>query len=62
MAGTNAYVYDPGTNKWKSIAKPASGHDGVVRVVINGKAKLLAIGGLGGPNFDQPSNTEVYTP
>ena len=62
LAGTNAYVYDPGTNTWKSIAKPASGHDGVVRVVINGKAKLLAIGGLGGPNFDQPSNTEVYTP
>ena len=62
MAGSKAYVYNPGTNKWNSIAAPTWGHDGVVRVVINGKPKLLAIGGLHGPNFDIPNDTEVYTP
>jgi N-acetylneuraminic acid mutarotase len=59
IAGSNAYVYDPGTNKWSSIAAPTWDHDGVVRVVINGKPKLLAVGGLRG---DTPNNTEVYTP
>jgi Kelch motif len=59
IAGSNAYVYDPGTNKWSSIAAPTWDHDGVVRVVINGKPKLLAVGGLQG---DTPNNTEVYTP
>jgi N-acetylneuraminic acid mutarotase len=62
LVGTNAYVYNPATNKWSSIAAPTWGHDGVVRVVINGKPKLLAVGGLHGPHFDIPNNTEVYTP
>jgi N-acetylneuraminic acid mutarotase len=62
LAGSNAYVYNPGTNKWSSIAAPTWGHDGVVRVVINGKPKLLAVGSLHGPHFDLPNNTEVYTP
>lgn len=62
VAGSNAYVYDPGTNKWSSIAAPTWSHEGAVRVVINGKPKLLAVGGLHGPHSDTPSNTEVYTP
>jgi N-acetylneuraminic acid mutarotase len=49
----HAYVYNPGTNKWSSIAAPTSGHDGLVRIVINGKPKLLAVGG---------AKVEVYTP
>ena len=59
IAGSNAYVYDPGTNKWSSIAAPTWDHDGVVRIVTFGKPKLLAVGGLHG---DTPNNTEVYTP
>jgi N-acetylneuraminic acid mutarotase len=59
IAGANAHVYDPGTHKWSSIAAPTGEHDGVVRVVVNGKPKLLAVGGLNG---DTPNNTEVYTP
>jgi hypothetical protein len=51
---TDAYVDDPGTNRWSAIADPTSQHDGLVRVVIDGKAKLLAVGGA--------KNTEVYTP
>jgi Kelch motif protein len=46
LAGLNAYVYNPGTKKWSSIAAPTWGHDGVVRVVINGKPKLLAVGAV----------------
>jgi N-acetylneuraminic acid mutarotase len=59
VVGLDAYVYNPGTNRWSAIADPARGHDGVVRVVINGKPKLLAVG-LG--PADDPNNTEVYTP
>ncbi len=58
VVGTDAYVYDPGTNRWSAIADPTSGHDGLVRVVVNGKPKLLAVGGHHG----DPNNTEVYTP
>jgi N-acetylneuraminic acid mutarotase len=61
LAGPSAYVYDPGTNKWSPIAAPAGEHQGVVRVVINGKPKLLALGGHEGREFD-PINIEVYTP
>ena len=59
VVGTDAYVYDPGSNRWSAIADPTWGHSGVVRVVINGKPKLLAVGG---GSEDVPNNTEVYTP
>jgi hypothetical protein len=59
VAGGNAHVYDPASNKWSSIAAPTWDHEGVVRIVINGKPKLLANGGVRG---DTPNNTEVYTP
>jgi N-acetylneuraminic acid mutarotase len=62
ISGSNAYAYNPGTNKWSSIAAPTWGHDGVVRVVINGKPKLLAVGGHHGVHPNIPNNTEVYTP
>ncbi len=62
IAGSKAYVYDPGTNKWSPIAAPIPGHDGVVRVVINGKPKLLAIGGAQQGVDYETINTEVYTP
>jgi hypothetical protein len=61
LVGTKAYVYNPGTNKWSAIAAPARSHEGVVRVVINGKPKLLAVGGTHDPDYT-PNNTEVYTP
>jgi Kelch motif protein len=61
VVGLDAYVYNPGTNRWSAIADPTWGHYGVVRVVINGKPKLLAVGGSHGPAHDA-NNTEVYTP
>jgi N-acetylneuraminic acid mutarotase len=61
VVGTDAYVYNPGTNRWSAIADPTWGHYGMVRVVINGKPKLLAVGGSHGPDHDA-NNTEVYTP
>jgi N-acetylneuraminic acid mutarotase len=62
VVGLDAYVYNPGTNRWSAIADPTWQHDGVVRVVVNGKPKLLAVGGLHGVHSDIPNNTEVYTP
>jgi N-acetylneuraminic acid mutarotase len=59
IVGSSAYVYDPAANRWRSIAAPTWDHDGVVRVVIDGKPRLLAVGGLHG---ETPNNTEVYTP
>jgi N-acetylneuraminic acid mutarotase len=62
LSGSGAYVYNPGTNKWTPIARPTWGHDAVVRVLIDGQPRLLAIGGNHGPNFDIPNNSELYTP
>jgi hypothetical protein len=59
VAGTDAYVYNPATNRWSAIADPTWQHDGLVRVVVNGKPKLLAVGGFHGRDAN---NTEVYTP
>jgi len=55
----DAYVYNPGTNRWSAIADPTWQHDGLIRVVVNGKPKLLAVGGSQGRDAN---NTEVYTP
>ncbi len=41
VVGTDAFVYNPGTNRWSDIADPATGHDGLVRVVIGGMPRLL---------------------
>ena len=62
VVGLDAYVYNPGTNRWSAIADPTWGHTGVVRVVINGKPKLLAVGSFHGTRPLIPNNTEVYTP
>jgi hypothetical protein len=61
IAGSNAYVYNPGTNRWSPIAAPRWRHEAVVRVVLNGKPRLLAVGGHHGAD-NIPNNTEVYTP
>jgi N-acetylneuraminic acid mutarotase len=62
IVGLDAYVYNPATNKWSAIADPMWGHEGAVRVVINGKPKLLAVGGFRSLSGQDPTNTEVYTP
>jgi N-acetylneuraminic acid mutarotase len=61
VVGLDAYVYNPGTNRWNAIADPSLEHEGIVRVVIGGTPRLLAIGGSRGTELD-PNNTEVYTP
>ena len=62
LAGSDAYVYNPGTNKWSPIAVPTWGHDEVVRVLIAGQPRLLALGGNHGVHPAIPNNSEVYTP
>ena len=59
VVGTDAYSYDPGTNRWSAIADPTRPHDGLVRVLVSGKLKLVAVGG---GSEDASNNTEVYTP
>ena len=62
VVGQDAYVYNPGTNRWSAIADPASTHEGLLRVVIDGEPQLLAMGGQLRPGFDEPTDIEVYTP
>jgi N-acetylneuraminic acid mutarotase len=58
VVGLDAYVYSPGTNRWSPIAAPTWGHEALVRVVVDGKPRLLAVGGGG----EIPNNSELYTP
>ena len=61
VAGTKAYVYDPGTNKWSPIVAPASpSHQALVRVVVGGRPRLLAFGG--GLATEEAAPSELYTP
>ena len=57
----HSYWYNPSTNVWQARAAPASGHDGLVRVTINGLSRLLAVGGSRGDPL-QPEQSELYTP
>ncbi|MBA3895159.1 MAG: hypothetical protein H0X69_15990 [Gemmatimonadales bacterium] len=59
---TRAYAYNPKTNTWKMRAAPQWHHDAVVRVILDGLAHLLAVGGSRGPDFDTPNDSELYTP
>jgi hypothetical protein len=61
VAGTKAYAYDPGTNKWSPIAAPANpSHQALVRVVVGGRPRLLAFGG--GLATGEAAPSELYTP
>jgi N-acetylneuraminic acid mutarotase len=62
ITSAGMYAYDPGTNTWKTRASPRWGHDALVRVIWNGRASLLALGGTHGVNHDIPNVTELYTP
>jgi N-acetylneuraminic acid mutarotase len=60
-----AYAYDPGTNTWKTRAAPQWDHDALVRVTLDGRPYLLAVGGYHGPNSNLPyipNDRELYTP
>jgi N-acetylneuraminic acid mutarotase len=39
------YAYDPATNTWSTKASPALLHEALVRVAVNGRNRLLAVGG-----------------
>jgi N-acetylneuraminic acid mutarotase len=57
-----AYAYNPGTNRWKIRAAPEWDHDAVVRITLDGRPHLLAVGGSHGPDFDIPNDSELYRP
>lgn len=62
ISGSRAHVYNPRTNRWISRSAPTWGHDAVVRIRIDGKPYLVAVGGNHGPYQDIPNPTELYTP
>jgi N-acetylneuraminic acid mutarotase len=66
LADTGAgalYVYDPVTNIWKTKRGPTWSHAAATRVMIDGIAYLLAVGGTHGSGFDEtPNPSELYTP
>ena len=39
-----------------------SGHDALLKVQLDGRSRLLAVGGNHGPNIDIPNPTELYLP
>jgi N-acetylneuraminic acid mutarotase len=59
----HAYTYDPASNSWQSRAAPQWNHDAVLRVVVGGQVRLVAVGG-----FQEAASSgagypaELYTP
>jgi N-acetylneuraminic acid mutarotase len=56
------YVYDPVTNIWKTKRGPTWCHEAATRVMIDGIAYLLAVGGSHGSTYEIPNPSELYTP
>lgn len=62
LVGTKHYAYDPATNRWRTLASSQFAHDALLKVQLNGRAHLLAVGGNHGPQLDIANPTELYTP
>lgn len=62
LVGTKHYSYDPKTNRWRTLASSQYPHDALLKVQLDGRAHLLAVGGNHGPNIDLPNPSELYTP
>jgi kelch-like protein 2/3 len=62
LVGTKHYAYDPATNRWRTLASSQFRHDALLKVQLNGRARLLAVGGNHGPQVDIPNPPELYTP
>jgi N-acetylneuraminic acid mutarotase len=61
--GRTMYAYDPVTNTWTTKASPALQHHAVVRVAVNGRNRLLAVGGSDDTPFETIyHDSELYTP
>ena len=62
LVGTKHYSYDPKTNRWRTLAPAQYTHDALLKVQLDGSARLLAVGGNHGPHIDIPNPSELYTP
>jgi hypothetical protein len=57
------YAYDPATNTWSAKASPALHHETLVRVAVNGRNRLLAVGGQHNTSGVWVfHDSELYTP
>jgi N-acetylneuraminic acid mutarotase len=61
-AGLRAYAYNPATNTWTAKAAPRREHPAVVQVTLDGKPRLLAVGGVRYDPGAIPNESELYTP
>lgn len=62
LVGTSHYAYSPGTNRWRTLAPSQYAHDAMLKVQLDGRSHLVAVGGNHGPNIDIPNPTELYSP
>ncbi len=62
LVGRNHYSYDPVSNRWRTLASSQYAHDALLKVQLDGRSRLLAVGGNHGPNIDTPNPTELYLP
>jgi hypothetical protein len=62
LVGTSHYAYDPAKNRWRTLAPSEYEHDGLVKVQLEGRPHLLAVGGSHGTQAEIPNATELYTP
>ncbi|MFL5403670.1 MAG: Kelch repeat-containing protein [Gemmatimonadales bacterium] len=59
----HAYEYNHNTNTWRMRAAPQWRHDTMLRVLVNGQARLIAVGGVHTGSTGQVGNpAELYTP
>jgi hypothetical protein len=61
-AGLRAYAYNPATNTWTAKAAPRREHPAIVQVTLDGKPRLLAVGGVRYDPGAIPNDSELYTP
>ncbi len=62
LVGTSHYAYDPAANRWRTLAPSQYSHDALLKVQLDGRAHLLAVGGAHGPQLDIANPSELYTP
>ena len=62
LVGTKHYAYDPATNRWRTLAPSQFVHDALLKVQLNGRPRLIAVGGYHGTQLDIANPTELYTP
>lgn len=62
LIGTRHYAYEPGANRWRTLASTQYRHEALLKIQLDGRARLLAVAGNHGPDLDLANPSELYTP